>query len=114
MVPSISNVTKFLVSLVVTAMVCSLVWDELVNGRLYDCPHGGSLDCWFVGQWVHHPITVDHVVEGRSMSEPDTIKAGWSITGLWLLWFSFVASSLVASLTFASVRWGPSRRDLAM
>ena len=111
---SFLSATRFVGTLVVMAMLCSLAWDGLVNGRLYDSTHGGSLDFWFVGHWAHNPVTVDRVASGRSMIEPDTIKAGWSITGLWSLWSCFVASSLLVSLAFATVSWTRNRRDVAM
>ena len=114
MVRPLLSITKFVVSLILMAMVCSLAWDGLVNARLYDRTEGGSLDFWIVGHWVHHPVTVAHVVTGRSLSEPDTIKAGWSITGLWYLWFSSVALSFMVSFVIATASWTPSRRDGGM
>ena len=108
------SLTKFVISLALMAMVCSLAWDGLVNGRLYDRTGGGSLDFWMVDHWVHHPVTVAHVVTGRALGEPDTIKAGWHVTGLWYLWFSFVAFSFIISFVVGTVTWGPSRRETAM
>ena len=43
------------------------------------------------------------------MSEPDTIKEGWSVTSLWYLWYSFVIISLVVSTLLALVPWTPKR-----
>jgi hypothetical protein len=98
---------KLIVALALMAVVCTLAWDGLVNGKLYDCTDGGSLDFWFVGDWVHHPITVQHVVTGRSTNEPDTIQAGWSVGRLRLLWWSFVAVSLIVSFACACISWLP-------
>jgi uncharacterized membrane protein YphA (DoxX/SURF4 family) len=108
------SLTKFAISLALMAMVCSLAWDGLVNGRLYDRTGGGSFDFWIVGHWVHHPVTVAHIVTGRALGEPDIIKTGWRITGLSCLWFSSVAFSFIVSFVAATVSWGPSRRDTAM
>lgn len=100
-----SIAAKLVLSMIVMGFACTAAWDGLVNGKLYDCTDGGSLDFWFVGDWVHHPISVPHVVHGRSMSEPDMIKAGWTVAGLRRLWWSFVTFSVVVSLLFASISW---------
>jgi hypothetical protein len=39
------------------------------------------------------------------MSEPDEIKAGWSIAGLWCLWGAFLGGSALLSALFAGVLW---------
>jgi hypothetical protein len=39
------------------------------------------------------------------MSEPDEIKNGWSLTGLWCLWAAFVAISLFLSALLARLLW---------
>ena len=61
----------------------------------------GGFDYLSPGDWVHRQgAVVNHVVAGRSMSEPDTIKKGWSVAGLWGLWISFFAASLAISFGF--------------
>jgi hypothetical protein len=94
----------FAISLLFMAMVCTVTWDLFVNGKLYYCTDGGTLDFLFVGDWVHHPESVAHVVP-RPMSEPDEIKNGWSITGLWCLWAAFVIISVFISALFARLLW---------
>jgi len=96
---------KFVIVMVVMTTICTWAWDAFINGKVYDCTDGGSLDYLFVGDWVHHPVTVQHVVGGRPMSEPDTIRQGWTISRLWYLWFSFVGTSLVVSVLAASHQW---------
>jgi hypothetical protein len=91
-------------SLLLMAFVCTWAWDAFVNGKVYYCTDGGTLDFIFVGDWVHHPESVAHVAP-RSMSEPDEIKDGWSITGLWYLWAAFVAISVFLSALFARLLW---------
>jgi len=59
-------------------------WNAFASGKLYYCADGGTMDFIFVGDRVHHPESVAQVVP-RSMSNPDEIKAGWSIKGLWCL-----------------------------
>ena len=91
-------------SLLLMAFVCTWAWDAFVNGKVYYCTDGGTLDFLFVGDWVHHPAAVAHVFP-RSMSEPDEIKHGWSITGLWCLWAAFVVVSIFVSAFFARILW---------
>src|SRR6266436_3727036 len=103
-------VAKFIGSLVATTIVCTVVWQEVVNQRLYDCTDAFGFDYWQPGNCVHGDVAVvDRVVHHSSMSEPDTIKEGWSVTRLWHLWYSFVVVSLVASIFLALVPWFPSR-----
>ena len=94
----------FVMSLLLTVIVATWAWDAFVNGKLYYCTDGGDLDFLFVGQWVHNPESVAHVVP-RSMSEPDEIKSGWSITALWCLWSTFVAGSVLVCAAFAATLW---------
>jgi hypothetical protein len=111
MVPIFSSFTRFAVKFVITMIVMTIVstlaWDAFVNGKVYGNPDGGSLDYWFVGDWVHHPVTVQRIIGGRPMGEPDTIKEGWSVFGLWCLWFSFLGTSIIVSVLAASARWIP-------
>jgi hypothetical protein len=99
---------KFGAMLLLCVIGCTTLWGLFVTDRLYNCTDPGWLDFLFPGHWVHHPVAVAHVVAGRSMSEPDTIRAGWSITGLWCLWFSFIVVSLVVSFLLARRSWFPS------
>jgi hypothetical protein len=92
-------------SLLLMAFVSVWAWDAFVNGKLYYCTDGGSLDLVIgAGDWVHNPESVAHVVP-RPMDKPDEIKAGWSITGLWCLWSAFVGGSVLVSLLFARALW---------
>jgi hypothetical protein len=89
---------KFLMSLVLMTVVCTVAW-EVVNKRLYDCTDAFGFDYWQPGNWVHGDVAVvQQVGHHRSMSEPDTIKEGWSVVRLWRLWYSFVVMSVVASI----------------
>jgi len=102
-------VAKFLTSLVVMTIVCTAAW-EVVNERLYDCTDSFELDYWQPGNWVHREVAVvQQVVHHRAMSERDTIKDGWSVAGLWCLWYSFVALSVVASIVITFLPWIPRR-----
>ena len=76
-----------------------------IEDKLYNCTDATFLDFLQPGNWVHHPVPVPQITVGRSMSEPDTIKQGWSIAGLWCLWAVFVGVSILASWVFAIVPW---------
>src|SRR5437899_9556467 len=89
---------KFFICLIVMTVGFTLVWQYAIADRLYNCTDSGDFDFLFPGHWVHRPVPVDRVVAGRSMSEPDTIKRGWSIAGLWGLWGLCVVTGLVVSV----------------
>ena len=114
----ITTVAVFVASLIGTTIACTIFWEVFVHAKLYDCTDPGFLDYITPGDWVHgdgqhHSIVfVDHVVHGRSMSEPDTIKRGWSVPGLWCLWVSFVVASLLFSAALA-VSYGSCLRKAA-
>ena len=95
--------------LFVMTIVCSIGW-TFVAGELYDCTDPGFIDFLSPGDWVHswpeHPVaTVEKIVHGRSMSEPDSIKQGWTVARLWHLWFLFVGVSLVISVFLSRKTW---------
>ena len=101
----LGRVGAFAMSLALMAFVCTWAWDAFINGKAYYCTDGGSLDFLFgVGDWVHNAESVAQVAP-RAMSEPDEIKAGWSISGLWCLWTGFVFVSVVISAMFAWMLW---------
>ena len=108
----LKSAAKFAIVMIAMTIVCAIVWQEVVAEHLYDCTDSVPGDFLRPGDWVHsfagHSIvSVQNVVHGRSMSEPDAIKQGWSMTGLWLLWLSFVAISAVVSVLLARKRWFP-------
>jgi hypothetical protein len=100
----------FIVSLLAMIVASTVAW-ALINGKLYYCTNGGTLDFIFVGDWVHHPESVAHIVP-RSMGEPDEIKAGWSIAGLWFLLILFAAVSVFVSALFARMLWCATRAKI--
>ena len=97
----------FFMSMLLLLFLCIPAWDALINGKLYYCTDGGTMDFIlgpFGGGWVHNPESVPHVVP-RPMEQPDEIKTGWSITGLWCLWGAFVGGSVLVSALFAGGLW---------
>ena len=102
---TLRSVGIFALSLMLMAVVCTWAWDAFINGRVYYCTDGGGLDFLVaVGDWVHDAESVAQVAR-RSMSEPDALKDGWSLTGLWCLWGAFVAVSIGLSALFAGLFW---------
>jgi hypothetical protein len=105
----LKNAAKFFVALIVMTICCALAW-EVVSEQFYDCTDAASFDYLQPGNWVHRDVViVDRVIHHRSMSEPDTIKAGWTVARLWVLWYSFVACSGIVSLLLAFVPWARKR-----
>jgi hypothetical protein len=107
---------KFVVSIIIMAIICIIVWQDVVTEYLYDNTDENMMgflsplwgDFW-IGEGGFPIITVQHVVHGRGMSEPDEIKAGWSIPKLQCLWSFFVVVSLAISGLLARVPWIPRR-----
>ena len=108
MIRMLKSIAKFVIVLVVMTVIFSMIWGELITDRLYNCTDAVGFDYLQPGNWVHGQVAfVGHVLAGRSMSEPDIIKEGWSAAGLWGLWLSFFILSLVASVLLARKAWVP-------
>jgi hypothetical protein len=108
------TLTKFTASLFVMTVTCTIAWQGVVSEYLYDCTDENMAGFLTPGDWVYgsdgQPIVVvDKIIHGRSPSESDTIKRGWSVTGLWCLWVSCLAVSLMVSIVVARVSWIPGR-----
>jgi hypothetical protein len=88
---------------IVLTVICTMIWEQFIIGNLYHCTDPGWLEYLTPGDWVHRPVAVDHIVTGRSMSERDTIKCGWTVSGLWGLWYSMVGASFLVSVWFSFV-----------
>ena len=105
----IAGVIKFVFAMIVMTIVCTWAWEALLDGKVYNCTDGPA--CYLTpGDWVHswegHPVkVVQQVVPSGDMSESDTLKAGWSVAGLWCIWILFFGASLLVSIMFARVPW---------
>jgi hypothetical protein len=114
-----SNVAKVLIStalfftaMLIMTILCTVLWDTWLNGKVYGCPDGGTCDYWLlswaaIGNGNYPAVTVDRI-HISSMSDPDQLKTGWSVVRLWVIWFSFFGGSLLVSFLLASLPW--SRR----
>ena len=84
MIRMIKSAAKFVIVMFVMTIVCTIVWQEFVTEYLYDNTDDNMMgfvsplfgDFW-IGEGGFPVITVQHIVHGRSMSDPDEIKAGW-------------------------------------
>jgi hypothetical protein len=107
-------IEKFLLVFVSVTMINTAVWEKCVAANLYDCVDEAIPGYWEPGFWVHpydgHLVrTVPQVTHDHSMSDPDTIKQGWTISRLLALWSAFFSASHIASLAVARLPW--TRRE---
>jgi len=106
------KVMKFVSSMFVMTVICALVWETNVTGKIY-CDGDEDFGYLTPGSWVsnwdgQHPIGVVHQIPAvRQYGDPDVIIEGWSIPKLWCLWLSCFGISLVVSSLFAGVQWIP-------
>jgi hypothetical protein len=107
----LKTILKFAIVMFAMAIVSEIIWDEFVAQNLYDCTDSLPFGYFSPGHWVHfyHGVVyVPHVTHDHSMSDPDSLKQGWSVTGLWCLWFLLFAISTVISCVLAYLRWTPN------
>jgi hypothetical protein len=112
----LAQTMTFVSMMIGCTILCAVMWQRFVTDTRYNCTDSAGLPDYFVSSrhWVHNPVAVEHVVSHRSMSEPDTIKAGWSIIGLMCLRWTFVGASFVLSLSVARSLWNsPQSHDLS-
>src|SRR5580704_7276819 len=108
-------VVKFAVAFLVMTAICTVMWELVIHNALYDCTDPGFLDYLTPGDWVHahdglSVVSVSKVMHDHEMSDPDTIREGWGVGGLWCVWFSFVFASVVASVFVARKQWITNER----
>jgi hypothetical protein len=106
----VAGVVKFVCAMIVTTIVCTWVGEDWLDGRVYMCTDGPTVFYLSPGDWVHahngYPVVVvKRIVPPHDMGDPDTIKEGWSVTGLWCVWILFFGFSLLVSFLFARVSW---------
>jgi asparagine N-glycosylation enzyme membrane subunit Stt3 len=102
-----AGTATLLMALLFCTVVCTLVWENLVVGKIFNCTDSLPFNFLNPGDWVLGDyVTVAKINPSDPMDKPDSIKEGWSIPRLWLLWGAFVFASvaLSASLTFLSIR----------
>jgi len=103
-----SRVLRWVIFLFILNIPLAVAWEVIFPGRIYDSPDTSGFGYLRPGNWVHEPIEyVDEVVTGRAMSEPDTMRLGWSKGGLLFLWGGLFTLSAAGSWWLAK---GPVKR----
>jgi hypothetical protein len=87
---------RFVFSGILSTVLCTVLWQEFVTDHFYHCADSLGFDFLRPGGWVH----------GVAVPHGDTLRQGWSRTGLWYLWCSFVMIALLISVIFALLPWG--------
>lgn len=109
-IPANLQIVKFLLCIVPLSLGLEVLWETQIGPRVYDCTDDCGFEYLIPGEWVHGKIaTVPRVVHNRSMSEPDTIKQGWTVPRLWMLWLACFGGSVALSLALARTHWIPYR-----
>jgi hypothetical protein len=104
----------FLIALLFCTVLCTIVWGDFVVGHLFNCTDSLPFDFLSPGDWVHgNYVFVSKINPSDPMNMPDSIKEGWSIPKLWLLWCSFVAVSLAISALLAFLIYRPRKPKVA-
>jgi hypothetical protein len=103
------SIIIFSVAMIGMTIVCTALWDELLNGKVYGCSDGGNADYWMLS-WAgigngNYSVATVKTINITSMSDPDELKEGWSVARLWSVWYSFFGASLMVSFFFASLPW---------
>jgi len=105
------SAAKFVIVLVVMTVICTMIWGGFITDTLYNCTDAVGFDYLQPGNWVHGKVAFVPNVVARSMSEPDTIKKGWSEGGLWCLWMMFFSGSLAISVFLSRKTWIPGQKE---
>jgi hypothetical protein len=113
-----AKTAAFLLSLLACTILCTIIWGDFVEGKLYNCTDSVPFDFLRPGDWVHShdglPVAVvPKINPSDSMSMPDSIKEGWSVPKLWCLWCSFIAVSIAISVSLLFLIFSPLRTKVA-
>ena len=84
----IIRVSKFAAALILCMIASTFIWEWFVAGTIYRCTDPGFLEFLSPGDWVH-------------IRYGDTLRVGWSMRGLWCLWYSFIIAGVVVGIAFA-------------
>jgi len=100
------SVGIFLFVMPIMLVVSAIIWEQNINDKLYHCTDSVGLPDFVLPGWVHGSVEyVQEIDVRRSMSLPDEVKEGWSVDGLWYLWFGFLIASAGISCAVASIPW---------
>lgn len=88
----------FLGILLLSTVMCTLIWDTVLNGSVYDCTDDAGFGFLNPGDWVHGDYEiVSELTTDRSMSEKDTLLHDWSEQKLWFRWSSLLLIAIILS-----------------
>jgi len=86
-------ITKFFIVAFVMLIVCMIAWGEFVDGVVYQSTDSIGGAAFFGGGYA-----VD-------FKYGDTLRPGWTVTDLWVLWWAFVVISIVICFLLTRMRW---------
>jgi hypothetical protein len=106
----LASVAIFCVAMLTMTIVCTILWDDYLNGTVYACSDGGDweyliLDWSTIGNGNFPAVVVPRIHDLTSMNDPDELKEGWSVARLWSVWYSFLGGSIAVSLLAAGFPW---------
>jgi hypothetical protein len=105
----------FLIAILFCIVLSTIVWGDLVVGHLFNCTDSLPFNFLNPGDWVHgNYVFVPNINPSDPMDKPDSIKEGWSIPKLWLLWCSFVAVSIAISVSLPFLIFRPQKLKPAL
>ena len=97
-------VFKFIIAFVATMFVSNLLWEKVVDEKVYDCTDAGI---GFLnlpgGGWPL--VAVKHIVANRPIGDSDNILEGWTLTELRCLSGAFFVGSLIVTYLLARLPW---------
>jgi len=90
------RIAIFIGAMFVSTIACAVIWQYQVTDNLYHCTDSVGFD-YFAGPsgWVHGDVA------GHPGDYGDTIKPGWNMAKLKVLWIGFMAISFLLSLLVA-------------
>jgi hypothetical protein len=106
----VSITAIFLPVLIAMTVLDTFFWEGCLNGQVCACSDGGTFDYWIrdwstIGDGKFPAVVVERIHPFKDMSDPDQIKAGWSVRLLWLIWYSLLIGSLAVAALFSSLVW---------
>ena len=98
------KLTKFIAIFITSLLIMGIIWETNIHNQLYHCTDEAFLNFLTPGSWVHGDyVFKEKITISATMSEPDSIKTGWTETKLLALWLCMVGFSFSLSL-FLSIK----------
>ncbi|MBK1826473.1 hypothetical protein [Haloferula rosea] len=88
----------FLASFATLNLLLAVAWEAWFPENIYHCTDSLGMDYFLPGDWIHGEWQSSDTIEAHhDMSQPDTLKSGWTLSKLWLAWLGCVSTSIAAS-----------------